>query len=36
MVAAVLVPGIGRSPRRLSAAVSTDDRDALAPVESGR
>jgi hypothetical protein len=34
--ALVLVLGIGRSPRRLSAAVWTDDRDALAPVESGR
>jgi sugar phosphate permease len=36
MIAAALVLGIGRSPRRLSAAVWTDDRDALAPVESGR
>jgi hypothetical protein len=36
MVAAVMVLGVGRSPRRLSATVWTDDRDALAPVEPGR
>jgi predicted MFS family arabinose efflux permease len=35
MVAAVMVLGIGRSPRRLSATVWTDDRDALAPSNRG-
>jgi len=36
MVAAVMVLGIGRGPRRLPAAVWADDRDTLATVESGR
>jgi predicted MFS family arabinose efflux permease len=36
MVAAVMVLGIGRGPRRLPAAVWTDNRDTLATVESGR
>jgi predicted MFS family arabinose efflux permease len=36
MVAAVMVLGIGRGPRRLPAAVWTDDRDTLATVGSER